>query len=56
MRYYRPDRCREVAVWLGGRLLDWILTRERGRPADAERRITKLAYVYLVEPGAGDGA
>ncbi len=83
-RYYRPDRCREVAVWLGGRLLDWITTRERGRPADAiwligilpvvlsrsyreacaepprpladaERRITELAYVHLVEPGAGDG-
>ena len=85
VRYYRPDRTREVAVWLGGRLLDWITTRERGRPADAiwligilpvvlgrsyreacaepprpladaERRITELAYVHLVEPGAGDGA
>ncbi len=84
VRYYRPDRCREVAVWLGGRLLDWISTRERGRRtdaiwslralpivlgrsyremcaeplrplADAERRITELAYVHLVEPGAGDG-
>ena len=83
VRYYHPDRCREVAVWLGGRLLDWISTRERGRPADAiwligslpvvlglsyreacaeplrplagaERRITELAYVHLVDPGAGD--
>ena len=85
VRYYHPDRCREVAVWLGRRLLDWILTRERGRPADAiwligrlpvvlglsyreacaepprplvdaEHRITELAYVHLVDPGAGDGA
>ena len=35
VRYYRPDRRREVAVWLGGHLLGWILTRERGRPPDA---------------------
>ena len=85
VRYRRSERCREAAVWLGGRLLDWIFTRERGRPgdaiwligsqpvvlgrsyreacaepprplADAEHRITELAYVHLVDPGAGDRA
>ena len=84
VRYRRAERCREVAVWLGGRLLDWIFTRERGRPADAiwligslpvvlgrsyreacaepprpladaERHITELAFVHLVDPGPGDG-
>lgn len=81
VRYRRADRTREVAVWFGGRLLDWIFTRERGRPADAiwrlgtlpvvlgrsyreacaepprpladaQRRVTELAYVHLVDPGA----
>ena len=84
MRRRRAERMREAAVWLGGRLLGWIFTRERGRPADAiwrlgdlpvvlgrsyreacaepprpladaERRVTELAYIHLVDPGAGDG-
>ena len=85
VRYRRAERCREAAVWLGGRLLDWVFTHERGRPtdaiwclgtlpvvlgrsyreanaepprplADAEHRITELAYVHLVDPGDTDGA
>ena len=85
VRHRRAERTREVSVQLGGRLLGWIFTRERGRPADpiwrlgdlpvdlglsyreacaepprpladAERRITELAYIHLVDPGTGDGA
>ena len=79
-RSWPGKRTREVAVRLGGHLLDWIFTRERGRRrdaiwrlgalpivlgrsyretcaepprplSDAERRVTELAYIHLVEAG-----
>ena len=85
VRYRRSERTREVAVWLGGRMLGWIVARGRGRRTDpvwsladlpivlgrsypemcgeplrplagAERRVAELAYVHLVEPGAGEAA
>ena len=45
VRHYRPDCCREVAVWFGGHMLDWMLTRERGRPTDARWSLGALPVV-----------